>query len=198
MTRFPLLIAVTLLAGCGAFGKASSPLDAYTLSPLPVTSGAASSRHLVVELPTASGAVTTDRILIKPNALQAEYLPKGRWVDPAPQLLQTLLVASLQNSGAYRLVGRDGAGLTPDYVLLVEVNAFQAEAPAVKGQAILVRVGLTLSLVREEDQSLIATRRFDQTATAANSDALTLVSAFNAATQQVLAGAVGWVTKTAH
>lgn len=198
MKRFPLLFALTFLTACGTFGKATAPLDAYTLSPLPVTSGGASSRHLVVELPTASGAVTTDRILIKPNALQAEYLPKGRWVDPAPELLQTLLVASLQNSGAYRLVGRDGAGLTPDYVLLVEVNAFQAEAPAVDTLGTLVRVALTLSLVREEDQSLIATRRFEQTSVATDSDTLTVVAAFDAATKQVLAGAVSWVTKTAR
>lgn len=198
MTRFPMIVALTLLSACGTFGKASAPLDAYTLSPLPVMQGQASSRHLVVELPTASGALTTDRILIKPNALQAEYLPKGRWVDPAPQLLQTLLVASLQNSGVYRLVGRDGAGLTPDYVLLVEVNSFQAEAPTEGTQATPVKVGLTLSLVREEDQNLIATRRFDQTAMAANSETLTLVAAFDEATRQVLADAVGWVTKTAR
>ena len=202
MIRFPvtrLFLSLTLLlAACGAVGKATVPLDAYTLSPLPVVKGTASAQHLVVELPTASGALTTDRILIKPNALQAEYLPKGRWVDPAPELIQTLLVASLQNSGGYRLVGRDGAGLTPDYVLLVEVNAFQAEASALGTPDTLVRVGLTLSLVREEDQSLIATRRFDQTASAATADTLALVGAFDQATRQVLAAAVAWVTKTAR
>ena len=196
MTRFSLLLALTLVSACGPLGKASAPLDAFTLSPLPVISGTTSSRHLVVALPTASGAVTTDRILIKPNALQAEYLPKGRWVDPAPQLLQTLLVASLQNSGAYRLVGRDGAGLTPDYVLLVEVNAFQAEELADHAAGTLVRVGLTVSLVREQDQSLIATRRFDRTAVASSSGTLNVVAAFDAATKQVLADTVGWVTKT--
>ena len=198
MTRYPLLFALSLLTACGTFGKATAPLDAYTLSPLPVMSGHASSRHLVVELPTASGAVTTDRILIKPNPLQAAYLPKGRWVDPAPALLQTLLVASLQNSGAYRLVGRDGAGLTPDYVLLVEVNAFQAEAPTSDAVGTLVKVGLTLSLVREDDQSLIATRRFDRTAMATSVDTLNVVAAFDTATRQILADAVGWVTRTAR
>ena len=116
MTRIPVrqtlwIAALALMAGCGAISKASAPLDAYTLSPLPVSTPArATSRHLVVELPTSSGALATDRILIKPNPLQAQYLPKGQWVEPAPMLLQNLLVASLQNSGAFRLVGRDGAG----------------------------------------------------------------------------------------
>lgn len=194
-----LVSALTLLAACGAVSKASAPLDAYTLSPLPVSSaGRTSTRHLVVELPTSSGALATDRILIKPNPLQAEYLPKGRWVDAAPVLLQTLLVASLQNSGGFRLVGRDGAGLTPDYVLLVEVNDFQAEAPATGAAETPVHVGLTLTMIREEDHQLIASRRFDQTALAASTDTLVLVGAFDVATRQVLADAVAWSLKLAR
>lgn len=204
MARFPLrhgfcIAALALLAACSAMSKAQAPLDAYTLSPLPVTDAAnATSRHLVVELPTSSGALATDRILIKPNRLQAEYLPKGRWVDPAPVLLQTLLVASLQNSGAFRLVGRDGAGLTPDYVLLVEVNDFQAEAPAPGVTATPVHVGLTITLVREDDRSLIASRRFDHSMLAPSSDTLALVTAFDAATRQVLTDAVSWTLRLAN
>ncbi len=191
MTKLPLLF-VMLLASCGAIGKASAPLDAYTLQPLPVAQGHASSRHLVVERPSSSGELDTDRILIKPTPLQAEYLPKGSWVDPAPDLIQTLLVASLQNAGSFRRVGRDGAGLVPDYVLLVEINAFQAEAPDPVTHQTLVRVGLTLTLLREGDRSLLATRRFDQTAIAASADALAVVGAFDAATRLVLADAVPW------
>ena len=197
MTRLPLLFFVALTA-CSAVSKASAPLDAYTLQPLHVAQGQATARHLVVELPTASGALATDRILIKPTALQAEYLPKGRWVDPVPELLQTLLVASLQNAGRFRLVGRDGAGLTPDFVTLIEVNDFQAEASATGDPQTLVRVGLTLTLLDPEDRRLIASRRFDATELAATSDTLPLVAAFDAATRQALAAAVPWLDRTAR
>lgn len=204
MTRIPVrqtlwIAALALMAGCGAISKASAPLDAYTLSPLPVSTPArATSRHLVVELPTSSGALATDRILIKPNPLQAQYLPKGQWVEPAPMLLQNLLVASLQNSGAFRLVGRDGAGLTPDYVLLVEVNDFQAEAAASGATETPVHVGLTITLVREQDRNLIASRRFDQTVVAASSDTMALVTAFDTATRQMLTEAVLWTQQKAN
>lgn len=201
MTAKPALLAMVLvlLTGCGIFNKAAAPLDAYTLSPL-AGNGAAhgSSRHLVVELPGSSGALATDRILIKPNALQAEYLPKGRWVDAAPVLVQTLLVASLQNSGAFRLVGRDAAGLTPDYTLLTEINDFQAEASVDGAKETPVHVALTMTLVREADGSLIATRRFEQTTMASSSDTLALVSAFDAATHAVLASATAWSIKLAN
>lgn len=196
MTRFSLLFLL-VVASCGVVNTASAPLDAYTLSPLPVALAAASPHHLVVELPTASGALTTDRILIKPNALQARYLPKGRWVNPAPELVQTLLVASLQNAGGYRLVGRDGAGLVPDTVLLVELNDFEAEAPAQGTATPLVRIGLTLTLLRTSDGALLATRRFDRTALAANAQTLNVVSALDAAMRLVLADAVAWTRRTA-
>lgn len=198
MIRFPLrptvwIAALTLLAGCSALTKASVPLDAYTLTPLVFEARAqTSARHLVVELPTASGALATDRILILPNPLQAEYLPLARWVDPAPVLVQNLLVASLQGTGAFRRVGRDGAGLTPDYVLLVELGAFQAEAPAPGVSATQVRVALNVTLVREEDRRLVASRRFDHTAMAPSAATLDLVAAFDVATRAMLAGVVDW------
>ena len=197
MTRLALIL-LALLASCGVIGKAAAPLDAYTLQPLPMAASVPSAQHLVVELPTASGALATDRILIKPNPLQAQYLPKGRWVDPAPQLIQTLLVGSLQNASGFRLVGRDGAGLVPDYVLLVELTAFQAEAQPPGASGPLVRVGLTLTLLREADRTLLATRHFDQTTFAANTQTQNVVAAFDAATRLVLAEAVAWTRSTAR
>lgn len=195
MTRLPLLFALALTA-CSAVGQASAPLDAFTLQPLPLVQGQTGSRHLVVELPTASGALATDRILIKPNPLQAQYLPKGRWVDPVPELMQTVLVTSLQNSGRFRLVGRDGAGMTPDFVALVEVNDFQADAPP--GSAPIVHVAMTVSLLQVGDHRLLATRRFSAGAQAAGTEALTLVTAFDAATRRVMADAVDWIDKSAR
>ncbi len=197
MTRISLLF-VLLLSACSVFSKASAPLDAYTLQPLPAVQGPSGARHLVVELPTASGALATDRILIKPTPLQAQYLPKGRWVDPVPELVQTLLVASLQNSGVFRLVGRDGAGLTPDFVALVEVNDFQAEAPDAATHQTPVHVGLTLTLLNETDRHLIGSHRFDATGMAASAATLSVVAAFDAATRQVLTDAVTWVNRTAR
>ena len=185
-----------MLAACGTLSKATEELDAYTLSPLPGSGKErSSSRHLVVDLPTSSGALVTDRILIKPNPLQAEYLPKGRWVDTTPLLLQGLLVSSRQNRGAFRLVGRDSAGLVPDYLLLAEINEFQAEAPAAGESATPVRVGLTMTLVRDGDGTLIATRRFDQTALATSSDTLAVVAAFEDATRKMLSDAVIWTLR---
>lgn len=189
------LLAVLMLVGCGtitAVSNASRTLDAFTLTPVRPALSRSGARHLVVPVPDASGALATDRILVKPNRLQAEYLPSARWVDPAPVLIQSLLVASLQNGGGFRLVSRDDAGLDPDFLLHLDLTDFQAEAPSEAGSVWLVRVGLSATIVRDEDRTIIANRRFESTGPALSDDTLAIVNAFDAAVSRVLNEAVAW------
>ena len=188
-------LALATLAGCSALtavSDASAPLDAFTLSPVRPSAVRSIGQHIVVQPAAASGALATDRILLKPNRLQAEYLPAGRWVDPAPVLVQSLVVASLQNSGGFRLVGRDDAGLVPDFTLLMDLSDFQAEAPPVSATPWQVRVGLTATLIRESDRTIVASRRFEQSAAASSDSTLALVTAFDTSLAQVLRGMVIW------
>ena len=53
-------------------------------------------------------------------------------------------------------------------------------------------VSLTLAIVREADGRLLASRRFTRTAEAADTDALAVVSAFDAANGALLREAVPW------
>lgn len=188
-----LLLALAATGGCAAvsaISSASQPLDAYALTPLAGASGATrGSRHVVVEAPSASGAIATDRILVKPTPLQAAYLPGSRWVDPVPAMVQTLLVQSLQASGAFRLVSREPAGLFPDNTLLTEIRAFQAEPD---GDAYRVRVALTLTLVREADGVVVASRNVERTALSPTARPLAIAAAFDAATGAALREAVSW------
>jgi len=192
----PLALVLVFLSGCGALGAlstASAPMDAFTLSPLvaPVAP-VAGSRHLVVEMPTSAGALANDRILIKPVPFQAEYLPDGRWSEPAPALVQTLLVASLQNTGGFRLVGRTGAGLMPDYTLMTELQEFHAEPQGTDPAPLTVRVGVMLTLIRESDRRIVAARRFQATGLAVSNDTDTLVRGFDRAMQDMLGDIVVW------
>ncbi|MGP3696467.1 ABC-type transport auxiliary lipoprotein family protein [Rhodobacter sp. NSM] len=198
LTRLSLLAVVLTLSGCGAvtsLSRASEQLDTYTLSPLPGAGGGGSG-HIVVEAATAGGALATDRILIKPSRVQALYLPDARWSDPAPALMQTLLVGSLQNAGGFRLVAREAAGLVPDYTLMTELRDFQAEAPP--GAVPTVRVAMVLTLIRESDRSVASTRRVEAEAPAASDTTGDIVVAFETAVTQALGQAVGWARAQAR
>ncbi|MBP7242752.1 ABC-type transport auxiliary lipoprotein family protein [Amaricoccus sp.] len=188
-----MMLALAGAGGCAAvsaISSASKPLPAYALTPVGASGPARGSRHIVVELPTASGAIATDRILVKPTPLQAAYLPAARWVDPVPAMVQTLLVQSLQSSGAFRLVGRAPLGLFPDNTVLTEIRAFQAEPD---GEDYRVRIALTLTLIRESDGAIIAGRNIDRTAVSPTADPLSVAAAFDAAMGSALREAVAWI-----
>jgi cholesterol transport system auxiliary component len=196
-----LCLALPLLSACGAISSLSAAgeeLDAYTLSPATSsTTAAAGRRHLVVELPTAPGALSTDRILIKPLPFQAQYLPDSRWSEPTPALVQTLMIASLQNLGGFRLVSRTGAGLMPDYTLMTEVQEFQAEPTASGDGQISVKVGMMMTIIRESDRRIVASRRFAATEVVASDAVLDIVGGFDRVVQRILGEAVVWTAQQA-
>lgn len=200
-----LVLILALLSGCGALSAvsdASARMDAYTLSPATRTEGdagaATGSRHLVVELPTSAGALATDRILIKPIPIQAQYLSDGRWTEPAPSLMQTLLVASFQNLGGYRLVGRTGAGLQPDYTLMTELLAFHAEPLGPSSTPLIIRIETMMTLIRESDRRILASRRFAATTIVATDDTRAVVGGFDNAMQTLLRDVVIWARAQAR
>ena len=192
-------LVFVLLAGCGALSSlsnAGAELDAYTLSPASSPAApAGGDGHLIVELPSSAGALGTDRILIKPVPYQAQYLPDGRWTEPAPALLQTLLVASFQNLGGFRLVGRTANGLDPDYTLMTELQDFQAEPLGSKPPEYLVRISMIVTLIRESDRRIVASRRFSVTETVGSDDTQALVGGFDRALQTVLQDVVSWTVR---
>jgi len=199
MRLFSLLlmfVTLTLVSGCGALSSlsdAGKELDAYTLSPVTGTGTATpGSRHLVVELPSSAGALGTDRILIKPIRFQAQYLPDGRWSEPAPALVQTLLIASFQNLGGFRLVGRTGAGLMPDYTLMTELQEFQAEPTGAGTANVTVKVSVMMTLIRESDRRIVASRRIAAIVPVGSDDTLAIVAGFDRALQTVLSEAHLW------
>ncbi|MCW3784646.1 ABC-type transport auxiliary lipoprotein family protein [Defluviimonas salinarum] len=189
--------AMAGLSGCSAVSavsRASDPLDTYTLSPLgPVQPQPGGTRHLVVEMPTSGGELSTDRVLIKISPLQAEYLPDARWSEPTPAMVQTLLVNSLLNRGGFRLVSRVGAGLMPDYTLMCEIQAFQAELTGPDLASAQIHVALQMTVIREAGREIAGTRRFESTTSVISDSTVALIAGIDAAMQSVMADAVGWV-----
>lgn len=199
ITPFLLSFSVALLAGCGAISsvsKAGEELDAYTLSPAEGSgTPAGGSGHLIVELPSSAGALASDRILIKPVPYQAQYLPGGRWSEPTPALLQTLLVGSFQNLGGFRLVGRTANGLNPDYTLMTELQDFHVEPVSLEPQQYAIRIKMMMTLIRESDRRIIASRSFSATETVGTDDTRTLVGGFDRALEKVLQEIVAWTVR---
>ena len=59
--------------------------------------------------------------------MQIEYYARAQWSDRAPQMVQTLMIESFENSQRIIAVGRDVVGLRADFILKSELREFQAE-----------------------------------------------------------------------
>lgn len=191
------LAASALLSGCSALSalnSAATPMESYDLqapADAPVARRSLA-RQLVVEVPSAPGALMSDRIMIRPRPLQAQYLTDGQWASEAPTMMQTLIVRTLEDSNGFRYVGRRPLGSYGDYVLISELTDLQAEA-APDGEGATIRVRLTARLVRESDASVLATRTFNATFPVETTETIDLVEGFNSATQMLLKDLSRWV-----
>lgn len=193
--RAIVLCIVVALGGCStlsAIGGATATSDVYELRAVDLPqAGRQSGTHVIVETPTTTGALNTDSIMIRPNALQAQYLPGARWSDPAPVMLQTLMLRSLESTNAFSYVGRRPIGPTGDVAVLTELVDFHAE-PDAENDTATVRLRITVRLLREGDADIIATRSFESSAIAPSTETRHIVAAFDAAAKGLLRAFTAW------
>ena len=154
----------------------------------------------MVAEPTATAAVSTDRIAVQPSPFEVEYLPRARWVDRAPLIIQALLIESYENSGRVDAVGRSAIGLSADYIIVTDVREFQARVPdgAPEDSPLQAQVRLNIKIVYTELDRIIASNSFERTVTTASDDTKDVVAAFDQALGSTMRNAVEWSIRKMH
>ena len=205
LRRLSVFALVTALSGCAgltSLNSAATPTDLYLLTPkstfdppLPRLR-----QQIVVAEPTATAAVSTDRIAVQPSPFEVEYLPRARWVDRAPLIIQALLIESYENSGRVDAVGRSAIGLSADYIIVTDVREFQARVPdgAPEDSPLQAQVRLNIKIVYTELDRIIASNSFERTVTTASDDTKDVVAAFDQALGSTMRNAVEWSIRKMH
>lgn len=196
-----LLPLVPALGGCSALSALSSaadPAGVFELrapTDIPVATGRPRAWDVIVELPTTGGALETDRIMIRPGPLEAQYLPGVRWSEDAPVMVQTVMLRTLDATRAFQYVGRRPLGPGGDFAIVTELIDFHADlSPEADSAEVVVRT--IVRIVREQGLSIVASRTFEARETAASLDDDALVAAFDAATGRVVADFARWTLDT--
>ena len=189
-----LLMLTLTLPGCAALKalQGEPDRDVFELRPpsdQPQSCGRGRIAELVIEPPKTRGTLDTDRIMIRPSALQTQYLPDSRWGDTVPVTLQTLLVRGFSLYDVWTHVGRVPLGTAGDYAIISEINDFNAE---VAGRGALVRLSVDARIVREMDATVVARGNFVATSEAATTKTSDLIPAFDAASQQLVTQMTDW------
>ncbi|MDO5611631.1 MAG: ABC-type transport auxiliary lipoprotein family protein [Paracoccus sp. (in: a-proteobacteria)] len=191
---FAALIAVLTIPGCGALSALQGEPDRDVFDLRPPVDGmrqcsARGRAELTVEPPKSGGDLDTERIMIRPNPLQVQYLPDARWSDTVPTMVQTLLVRTLGSYDVFSHVGRAPLGMSGDVALLTEISDFNA-VTGEGGTRILMRIDA--QLVEEMGATVIARRQFRADVPATSTATAQLIPAFDAASQQVLSEISTW------
>ncbi len=197
--RLSLALMIGALGGCTGLGtlkQASKPNDLYLLTPKSTFSSSLPriSKQIVVEEPTATAAVNTDQIAVQPNPLQVQYLPRARWVDRAPLIVQALLVESFENSNKVAAVGRSTVGLRADYVIVPDLREFQGivVADTENTKTVRVEVRMNIKIIDDFDDKIIASNSFQEFVVSASDQTPDLVEAFDVALGKTMRDAVEW------
>jgi cholesterol transport system auxiliary component len=178
------LSLLPLLGACGIVPEVNTPLMLYSLSPqvAPVNSPPALDWQLVVAEPKAGADLATNRIALTRAANRIEYFAEGVWSDAAPALVQSKLIQAFEDVVPTLAVGRDSAGLKPDYILQSELRDFQASYAGAGGEAV---VRIMAKLVKMPERRIVSSISAEARKPSAGAGLPGVVSAFEAALGEV-------------
>ena len=185
-------VFLTLAGGCGALSPTTTPqpsfyaLDNARIEARATTLPAAAPQTaptLIVNPPHAASGITSQRIIYVREAHKLEYFAHSEWVDPPARMLAPLIVAALENSGAFRAVVLAPSAAAGDLRLDTEIIRLQHEFHV---QPSRVRFTLRAYVVEDKTRRVLAWREFDATVPAASENPYGGVVAANQAVQTVL------------
>lgn len=159
LSRRHLLVlagAAPVLGACGIVPKVNQPLNLYSLSPkvAEIASPPPTDWQLVVATPAAGADLGTNRIALSRATNRIEYFAEGVWADAAPALVQAKLIEAFETAVPRLAVGRDAAGLKPDFILQSDLRDFQAVYAGANAE---VAVKIAARLVKMPERRIMGT-----------------------------------------
>ena len=210
--RFPSLcsrlgaagLSLALVYGCGALTPAVAPqprlfslADARGAAPVASPTGATAAARaptLIVSPPHAAAGFDSPHIVYVRQASQLERYAHNDWVDTPARMLAPLIVAAIEQGGAFRAVVQTPSTAAGDLRLETEVLRLQHEF---LGTPSRVRFTLRAYLVDNVTRRVLASREFEAIAAAPSEDAYGGVMAANEAVRSVLEGLAAFCVETA-
>jgi cholesterol transport system auxiliary component len=202
MKHFCVVGLLLLASGCGGLNpKSASPPSFYSLDaagtdavgaarsrPAAIrAAGAASAANaaptLIVNPPHAAAGFDSRRIIYVRELHKLEYFAHSEWVDTPARMLAPLIVAALENGGAFRAVVLTPSAASGDLRLDTEIVRLQHEFGTAPSR---VRFTLRAYLVEVKSRRVLASREFDASVPASSEDPYGGVLAANRAIQTVL------------
>lgn len=197
--RLALVLSMSLAAaGCAGslLGSSAEPPEVYRLE-IAEAAGGAERLPLAVAVarPRAAASLDTARIAVVQPDSRFDYFAGVRWSEPAPQMLQALIVRTLQSDGRYEVVVAAPSRVPADLLLDVELRRFEAAyAPGVELPT--VRVEFQATLVDTRRARRVSSFVASAEAVAGSNRRSALLEAFELATGESVRALSAWLRDT--
>jgi cholesterol transport system auxiliary component len=184
-------LVVLSLCACGVLSKTASPSTAfYALDGVPAITLKArantapdSQLTLTISPPTAAPGFDSQRMVYLRQAHHLEYFAHSEWVDTPARMLGPLLVAAVQQTGAFAAVVLATGTAAGDLRLSTDIIQLQHNFQASPSQ---VELTLRAYLTNEKSRRVLAWQEFHGEAPATSDTPQGGVAAANAVVQEVL------------
>ena len=144
---------------------------------------------LLVDRPRADAMSDSARVLIRPAPAQLQVYKGAAWLEPVPDLLQSILLRAFEDSGRITAVSRVGNARSR-FRLYTEIRRF--EAVASDGGRLTVQLEIHAKLILTRDASVLSAVNFNAQARSADNQLPALTRAFEQALQELTNAVVGW------
>jgi cholesterol transport system auxiliary component len=153
-------------------------------------------RRLVIDIPTASESLDTDRIALIRGRTRFDYYANSLWTDRVPLLMQTLMVDMFESNSGITEVGRDTQAVTPEYLLQTEIRRFEAVYTSAADQPPSAVIACEFRLIKMPDHRILAQTLLTNSAVASRNALDSVVEAFDIALGKMLVDCVEWTRNT--
>jgi cholesterol transport system auxiliary component len=186
-TSASICIAALATAGCTSSLLETDlpPSTSYVLAPAPkaTTTVARTQVDLSIGRPDLRPGLDSQRIAVL-KGRELDYYRSARWGSSTTELVQSMIVDSLEDQQLFRSVTAEQARVAGDYVLDIEVRDFQAEY-ASDTAAPVVHVAMLGRLIRVVDRKLVATLSSEAQDQANDNRMSAVAASFELASQKV-------------
>ncbi|KLI97251.1 ABC-type transport auxiliary lipoprotein family protein [Luteimonas sp. FCS-9] len=196
------LVLLALLGGCSSLlgGGAGDRERSTIYAPDPRVEAVAAWPHadwqLTLSPPTAARMIDSFRIAVRPTPSELQVYRGASWAKTPTDMLQDTVLRTLEDSGRIPAVARQGAGITADYKLVIDLRRFEADYAGNVMPAATIEANA--KLIHNIDQTVVGSRTFVAAVPAAGAEVAQVVDAFGTSLQTISGDMVGWILESGN
>ena len=174
------------LSACSVFSPVKSdPTTTYLIkqTPEPEIKAPKASLNLLVNLPGANPIYNTTAIAYTKRPYEIAYFVKNSWVEAPAEMLQPLIIETLQNTHYFHSVGTVATIGNYNYLLNTQIVRLEQDFSK---EPNMLRFVLRAQIIRSDTNQLIASKEFAVSEIMSQQDPYTGVLAANRAVAEAL------------